>query len=107
MEFPDALAKKLGCRNPHKGHRHFHGGIRDGEVDHMVYATEGDFPQSMGTLLRLGQRSYYEIDPERTVGTEVVYKFVGFEPPQCMREAMARRLAQEGKRTKDGEDSGS
>lgn len=99
-ESPDELATKLGCRNPHKGHRHFFGGIRDGEIDHLVYAHEQDFPESMGTLLRQGQRSYYVIDRDRTVGTEAVYQFSGFEPPQCMKDAAARRLAQ-----KNGTDS--
>lgn len=66
------------CSNPaHKGHRHYVGGSRDGEVAPMVYVTPSDFPQTIGGVLRGGVRSWYEIDYEASEGTEVVYRFVG------------------------------
>jgi hypothetical protein len=61
----------------HKGHRRYVGGIMDGQVAHLVYAHPTDYPQTMGTVLRHGQRSWYEIDYEASEGTEVVYRFVG------------------------------
>lgn len=60
-----------------KGHRRHVGGIMDGQVSHLVYAHPSDYPQTFGTLLREGRRSWYEIDYEASEGTEVVYRFVG------------------------------
>jgi hypothetical protein len=66
------------CDNPrHKGHKRFIGGIMDGEVTHQIYADPSDYPQTFGTLLRDGMRSWYEIDYEASEGTEVVYRFIG------------------------------
>ena len=62
---------------PHKGHKHYRGGILDGEVAHLTIAHPSDYPRTMGTLLRHGQRSWYEIDDEASEGTEVVYRFIG------------------------------
>lgn len=61
----------------HKGHRRYVGGIMDGEVAHLVYAHPSDYPQTFGTLLRDGQRSWYELDYEASEGTEAVYRFLG------------------------------
>ena len=61
----------------HKGHHHYVGGTLDGDVAHLVYAHPSDYPQTMGTLLRGGQRSWYELDYDRSVGTEAYYRFVG------------------------------
>lgn len=59
------------CGSPqHKGHRRFAGGIMDGEISHLLYADPSDYPQTIGTLLRDGQRSWYEIDYEASEGTE-------------------------------------
>jgi len=49
----------------------------DGEVHHLVYAHPSDYPQSFGTVLRDGQRSWYEIDYDASQGTEAVYRFIG------------------------------
>lgn len=66
------------CDNPrHKGHRHHVGGTMDGHTQHLVNATPSDFPRTFGTVLRDGQRSWYEIDDEASEGTEVVYRFIG------------------------------
>jgi hypothetical protein len=61
----------------HPGHRYYVGGIMDGQVSHLVYATPSDYPQTIGTLLHDGQRSWYELDYERSEQTEVRYRFVG------------------------------
>jgi hypothetical protein len=61
----------------HKGHKYFVGGTMDGEVAHLVFAHPSDYPMTMGTTLRDGQRSWYEIDYEASEGTEVVYRFIG------------------------------
>lgn len=66
------------CTNErHKGHRRYVGGCMDGTVQHLVYATPSDYPQTCGTVLRDGQRSWYEIDYDASDGTEVVYRFIG------------------------------
>jgi hypothetical protein len=49
----------------------------DGQVRHLVHTTPSDYPQTIGTLLRHGQRSWYELDYEASGGTEVAYRFVG------------------------------
>ena len=61
----------------HKGHRRFVGGKKDGTVDHLLAVASGDYPQTWGTMLRGGQRSWYEIDYEASEGTEVVYRYLG------------------------------
>lgn len=61
----------------HKGHKRFVGGILDGEVAHLVHADPSDYPQTFGTLLRYGQRSWYELDYDASEGTEAVYRMVG------------------------------
>jgi hypothetical protein len=61
----------------HPGHRRYVGGGMDGHVAHLVYARPSDYPQTFGTSLRAGQRSWYEIDYEASQGTEVVYRFIG------------------------------
>lgn len=61
----------------HPGHRYYVGGSLDGNVAHLAHATTSDYPQTVGTLLRDGQRSWYEIDYEASDGTEAVYRFVG------------------------------
>jgi hypothetical protein len=66
----------MDCRS-HKGHRRYVGGILDGQVTHLVHAHPTDYPRTMGTYLRDGQRSWYEIDDEVSAGTEVVYRFIG------------------------------
>ena len=48
-----------------------------GQVAHLVYADPSDYPQTLGTLLRDGQRSWYELDYEASDGTEAVYRFIG------------------------------
>jgi hypothetical protein len=65
-----------GCTE-HKGHRIYIGGIIDGQVAHLVSAHPSDYPQTIGTLLRHGQRSWYEIDHDASEGSEVVYRFIG------------------------------
>ena len=74
------MIKALDCSkfdHEHKGHRHWVGGSMDGHVDHLIYAHPSDYPQTFGTLLRNGTRSWYEIDYEASEGTEVVYRFIG------------------------------
>jgi hypothetical protein len=61
----------------HPGHRRFTGGSMDGHVAHLLSTTPSDYPQTIGTLLRDGQRSWYQIDHDASKGTEVVYRFVG------------------------------
>lgn len=61
----------------HPGHRRYVGGSIDGHVAHLVYATPSDYPQTLGTLLCDGQRSWYELDYEASVGAEAVYRFIG------------------------------
>lgn len=61
----------------HRGHKRYIGGCMDGDVEHLVYADPSDYPQTLGTILRDGQRSWYEIDYEASEGTEAVYRFVG------------------------------
>lgn len=65
---------RLTC---HKGHRYYVGGIMDGQVAHLTGTHPSCYPQTIGTVLRHGQRSWYEIDYERSEGTEVVYRFIG------------------------------
>lgn len=72
------MSEILACTDPaHKGHKRYVGGIMDGQVSHLIYADPGDYPQTFGTLLREGQRSWYEIDYEASEGTEVVYRLIG------------------------------
>ncbi len=61
----------------HKGHKRYIGGCMDGQIDHLVHAHPSDYPQTFGTLLRDGQRSWYEIDYEASRGAEIVYRFIG------------------------------
>jgi hypothetical protein len=62
----------------HKGHRYYFGGPRDGKVDHLVSATPSDFPMTLGSHMLLGRRrNWYEIDYDRSDGTEVAYRFIG------------------------------
>lgn len=61
----------------HKGHKRYVGGIMDGRIEHLTMATPSDYPQTCGTMLRDGTRSWYEIDYDASEGTEVVYRFVG------------------------------
>lgn len=62
----------------HKGHRHYVGGPRDGEVDHLTFATPSDFPMHTGSHMLLGNvRNWYEIDYDASEGTEVVYRYLG------------------------------
>ena len=61
----------------HRGHKRYVGGIMDGQVSHLVHAAAGDYPQTMGTAVRNGQRSWYELDYEASEGTEAVYRFIG------------------------------
>jgi hypothetical protein len=53
------------------------GGIMDGQIAHLTKAHPSDYPQTLGTLLRDGTRSWYELDYERSDGTEAVYRFIG------------------------------
>lgn len=68
------MSEKLSC---HRGHRRYVGGTSDGAIDHLVYAHPSDYPQTCGTVLRDGQRSWYELDYEASDRTEAVYRFVG------------------------------
>jgi len=61
----------------HKGHRYYTGGILDGHVAHLIYAHPSDYPQTTGTMLRDGTRSWYEIDYDASTTTEVIYRFIG------------------------------
>lgn len=61
----------------HKGHRRWVGGIKDGHVDHLIHADPSDYPQTWGSMVHNGTRSWYEIDYEASEGTEVVYRFIG------------------------------
>lgn len=70
----DSNPNRLTC---HKGHRYYVGGIMDGRIAHLVHTHPTDYPQTFGTLLRDGQRSWYEIDYDASEDTEVVYRFVG------------------------------
>lgn len=75
------------CQRDCKGHKRYVGGIMDGAVSHLVHAAPSDFPRSIGTLLRQGQRSWYLRDDEASDGTEVVYRLVGVarEMPEACR----------------------
>ena len=78
------------CENPqHKGHKRYTGGIMDGHVSHLLYADPSDYPQTTGTVLADGQRSWYEIDYDASAGTEVVYRFVGIGREFPQREVTA------------------
>lgn len=66
----------LDC-SKHKGHKRYVGGRMDGDVYHLVCAHPSDYPQTFGTVLRDGVRSWYEIDYDASHGTEVVYRFIG------------------------------
>lgn len=44
---------------------------------HLNACGEADYPQTLGTVLRDGQRSWYEIDYDASQGTEAVYRFLG------------------------------
>jgi hypothetical protein len=79
------IARPATC---HKGHRYYVGGAMDGHVAHLVYAAPSDYPQTVGTYLRDGQRSWYELDHERSEGAEAVYRFVGLG--RTFEEAVAR-----------------
>lgn len=73
----------------HKGHKRYIGGVMDGEVAHLTMADPSDYPQTFGTLLRNGVRSWYEIDYEASEGTEVVYRCIGIRkdfPGRALRE---------------------
>jgi hypothetical protein len=61
----------------HKGHRRYIGGVLDGRTEHLVFAHPSDYSQTMGTVLRDGQRSWYELDYATSDGTEAVYRHVG------------------------------
>ncbi len=61
----------------HQGHRRYVGGIRDGAVAHLIYATPSDYPLFQGTLLRDGVRSWYELDEAASDGKEVTYRCIG------------------------------
>lgn len=61
----------------HPGHKRYVGGSMDGQIQHLVYATPSDYPQTIGTALREGQRSWYELDYEASAGAEAVYRFIG------------------------------
>ena len=66
------------CADPaHRSHKRYAGGIMDGQVAHLIYADPSDYPQTFGTLLRDGARSWHEIDYDASDGTEVVYRFIG------------------------------
>jgi hypothetical protein len=49
----------------------------DGQVAHLIGTHPSDYPQFFGTMLRNGQRSWYEIDYEASEGTDVVYRCIG------------------------------
>lgn len=61
----------------HRGHRRYVGGSMDGHVAHLIHAHPSDYPQTFGTMLRQGTRSWYEIDYDASDGTEVIYRFIG------------------------------
>lgn len=61
----------------HKGHKRYIGGVMDGQISHLIYAHPSDYPQTFGTVLHNGSRSWYEIDYEASEGTEVVYRCIG------------------------------
>lgn len=62
---------------PHKGYRHYVGGPRDGEIDHLIHAHPSDYPQTVGSHAFFGPRNWYEIDYDASDGTEVVYRYLG------------------------------
>ena len=67
------------CDNPkHKSHKRYIGGIMDGQINHLLYAYTdiSEYPQSIGTMLRQGQRSWYTLDLTSTP-TDIVYRYVG------------------------------
>lgn len=72
----EAVAERepLTC---HKGHKRYVGGIMDGQITHMTGTHPTDYPLAFGTVLRHGQRSWYELDHEASVGTDVVYRCIG------------------------------
>jgi hypothetical protein len=71
----------------HKGHRRFVGGSMDGQIDHLVHAHQSDYPQTIGTFLRAGSRSWYELDYDASEGTEAVYRFIGYGSEFPQRQA--------------------
>lgn len=72
MECPNG---RTGCR----GHKHWHGGIKDGHVDCLKSAHPSDFPETFGTMLRHGQRSWYVRDhtAQGATDTEAHYRVTG------------------------------
>jgi len=63
----------------HKGHKRYVGGPRDGEVDHLVFATPSDYPQTVGShMIGRPTRSWYELDYDASTGVEAVYRFIGW-----------------------------
>jgi hypothetical protein len=62
----------------HNGHRRYLGGSMDGKVDHLIYADPSDYPLTIGTVLRSGGRSWYELDQDASEGAEAVYRFIGY-----------------------------
>lgn len=64
-----------GC----KGHKRYTGGgSMDGQVSCLTFAHPSDFGQTLGTVMRSGTRSWYELDYERSEGAEAVYRFIGY-----------------------------
>lgn len=67
----------MDCERGCRGHRRYVGGRLDGDVAHLVFADPSDYPQTMGTCLSGGTRSWYELDYDASNGTEAVYRFIG------------------------------
>ena len=61
-----------------KGHRHFHGGMRDGDTECIDKAEPAEFPRIINSMLIQGQRCWYEIDPAHSHGNSIAYQFIGF-----------------------------
>lgn len=64
---------RITCR----GHKRYRGGIMDGNVQCLTMAHPSDYPVRIGTLLRQGQRSWYERETDPSDGTDVSYRFIG------------------------------
>lgn len=46
--------------------------LMDGQTSHLIHAHPTDYPQTIGTVLRAGTRSWYEIDYDASDGTEAM-----------------------------------
>jgi hypothetical protein len=74
----DSAAVPCSPNCSHRGHRRYVGGPRDGHVDRLIHAAPSDYPQTMGSALIGGSRTWYVLDYDASEGVEAVYRFIGW-----------------------------